>query len=157
MRLHRLFVHAILLVVLLASPQPATGDAATGPFILMDLGTLGGNRGVARAVNNSGQVVGTSSTAGGEKRALSWTAAGGMVDLGTLGGTGSTAVDVNNRGQVVGNSSTAGGKNHAFSWTAAGGMVDLGTLGGTDSFAAAVNDSGQVVGLSSTAGGVEIH
>src|SRR5438046_8558798 len=89
MRLHRLFVHAILLVVLLASPQAATGDAATGPFILMDLGTLGGNRGVARAVNNSGQVVGTSSTAGGKNRAFSWTAAGGMIDLGTLGGPSS--------------------------------------------------------------------
>src|SRR5437762_13712204 len=86
MRLHRLFVHAILLVVLLASPQPATGDAATGPFILMDLGTLGGNRGVARAVNNSGQVVGTSSTAGGKNRASSSTAAAGMIDLRPLRG-----------------------------------------------------------------------
>src|SRR5438874_12493147 len=109
MRLHRLFVHAILLVVLLASPQPATGDAATGPFILMDLGTLGGNRGAARAVNNSGQVVGTSSTAGGENRAFSWTAAGGVVDLVTLGGTCSEAAGVNGSGQVVGGRRTAGG------------------------------------------------
>src|SRR5437764_15188678 len=86
MRLHRLFVHAILLVVLLASPQPATGDAATGPFILMDLGTLGGNRGVARAVNNSGQVVGTSSTAGGKDHEFSWRESGGRIDVGALCG-----------------------------------------------------------------------
>src|SRR5437762_13689453 len=99
MRLHRLFVLAILLVVLLASPQAATGDAATGPFILMDLGTLGGNRGVARAVNNSGQVVGTSSTAGGKKRAFSWTAAGGVIERGTRGGTASVAAGVNSSGK----------------------------------------------------------
>src|SRR5205823_13832500 len=101
MRLYRLFVHAILLVVLLASPQAATGDAATGPFILMDLGTLGGNRGVATAVNNSGQVVGNSSTAGGKNRELSWTAAGGVMDLGTLGGTCSEAAAVSDGGRVV--------------------------------------------------------
>src|SRR5437762_11880168 len=108
MRLHRLFVHAILLVVLLASPQPATGDAATGPFILMDLGTLGGNRGVARAVNNSGQVVGISSTAGGKNRALSWWTAGGRMDDGSLGGNDSLAEVGSACGRVVGRSGAAG-------------------------------------------------
>ena len=53
---------------------------------MIDLGTLGGDGSVARAVNASGQVVGDSATADGTSHAFSWTAAGGMIDLGTLGG-----------------------------------------------------------------------
>jgi probable HAF family extracellular repeat protein len=117
---------------------------------MVDLGTLGGTFSQAIAVNASGQVVGFSTTAGGETHAFSWTQTGGMVDLGTLGGTFNQAIAVNASGQVVGFSTTAGGDTHAFSWTQTGGMVDLGTLGGTLSRAIAVNASGQVVGFSST-------
>ncbi len=127
--------------------------AATSPFVAVDLGTLGGAASSAAAVNDSGQVVGNSTTAGGEQHAFSWTQQGGMVDLGTLGGTSSFAVAVNDSGQVVGNSTTAGGEQHAFSWTQQGGMVDLGTLGASLNGAVAVNDSGQVVGNSTTTGG----
>src|SRR5205814_3456910 len=97
---------------------------------MVDVGTLGGCRsGVApfgHAINASGQVVGTSSTAGDQtNHAFSWTEAGGMVDLGTLGGY-SAASAVNDNGQVVGESATADSPQHAFSWTEAGGMIDLG-------------------------------
>ncbi len=116
---------------------------------MVDLGTLGGNYwSMARAMNDSGQVVGESITANGKYHAFSWTREGGMIDLGTLGGTYSGATAVNNQGQVVGCSSIAGDRIvHAFSWTREGGMIDLGTLGpfgGT--YAVAVNDNGQVVG-----------
>jgi len=47
-------------------------------FTVTDLGTLGGDRSSARAVNDSGQVVGYSSTAGGANHAFSWTQAGGI-------------------------------------------------------------------------------
>jgi probable HAF family extracellular repeat protein len=121
---------------------------------MVDLGTLGGTFSRATAVNNLGQVVGTSETASGEEHAFSWTAAGGMVDLSTLGGQSCYVYAVNDLGQVVGTSETASrGEWHAFSWTASGGMVDLGTLGGESSRATAVNNLGQAAGWSHTASG----
>ena len=53
---------------------------------MVDLGTLGGAYSQAVAVNDNGQVVGSSRLAERRAHAFSWTAAGGMVDLGTLGG-----------------------------------------------------------------------
>ena len=58
---------------------------------MVDLGTLGGSYSVALAVNDSGQVVGSSSPRRRRPHAFSWTQTGGMVDLGTLGGTYSYA------------------------------------------------------------------
>ena len=52
---------------------------------MVDLGTLGGNFSYAEDVNDSGHVVGASTTASGEYHAFLWTPAGGMVDLGTMG------------------------------------------------------------------------
>ena len=133
----------------------ATGGRAapTPQFTIVNLGTLGGTDSSAVDINAAGQVVGSSTTATGERHAFIWTTAGGMVDLGTLGGQPSYAFAINSVGQVVGQSATASGEAHAFSWTQAGGMVDLGTLGGTGSSAADVNDVGQVVGFIRTANG----
>ena len=102
---------------------------------------------VATAVNDSGQVVGSSFIHfNGEpfEHAFLWTQADGMTDLGTLpGGTGSKATAINARGWIVGNAG------HAFLWTQMGGMVDLGTLpSGTTSEAVAVNANGQILGRS---------
>ena len=124
--------------------------AATSPYVAVDLGTLGGSSSHASAVNESGQVVGssnTSKTASGyePEHAFSWTQGGGMVDLGTLGGISSAAVAVNDSGQVVGSSSTGSPRGGAFSWTQAGGMIDLDSLS-NGSAATAVSNSGQVVG-----------
>jgi endoglucanase len=140
-----------------------TPDGATHAFSwtpaggMHDLGTLGGTNSRARAVNDSGQVVGSSDTSGGATHAFLWTAGAGMVDLGTLGGTSSYADAVNASGQVVGESTTATGETHAFSWTQAAGIVDLGTLGGTISYGPAVNDGGQVAGTSSITNDAESH
>ena len=61
----------------------------------IDLGALGGTISYTAAVNESGQVVGDSFTAGNAGlHAFSWTADGGMVDLGTLGGPASVATAV---------------------------------------------------------------
>ena len=138
-------------------PRHAFSWTPTGGMV--DLGTLGGPRSGAEAVNEKGDVVGWAEI--DESliyHAFLWTSTQGMVDLGTLGGTSSYAYDVNAAGTVVGFSYTTGDSEvHAFRWTAAEGMVDLGTLGGTNSFAYAVNDRGQVVGRSQTAESVAGH
>lgn len=151
---------ALLLLTLVVSVIPVVSpkDARAGiGGTLTDLGTLGGPFSWAVAINDSGQVVGGSSTTSSlfPGRAFSWTEEGGMIDVGTLGGEWSVAVAVNSVGQVVGHSSTDTGDAHAFSWTSASGMVDLGTLGGNRSIAVAVNDNGEVAGVSTTASGDE--
>jgi probable HAF family extracellular repeat protein len=145
------------------------GDVATGggifPFgptrgflledgAMTDLGTLGGDRTVVSAVNDHGQIVGSSATATSAIHAFLWHV-GAMTDLGTLGGDWSEAIAVNDHGQVVGNSHSATGTTHAFVWRD-GTMRDLGTLGGARSVARAMNDRGQIVGASATATG-ETH
>jgi probable HAF family extracellular repeat protein len=121
---------------------------------MVDLGTLGGSFSGARAVSESGQIVGDSSLPGdSDYHAFSWTAAGGMVDIHSPGAAGSEAVAVNSNGQVVGTSYYAWPRDEyrGFSWTAKGGLVDLGrlgSLGNTETIVFGVNDRGQVVGTS---------
>jgi len=74
----------------------------------VDLGTLGGARSKATAINDLGDVVGTSLVASGAERAFIWSSAsaGPMTDLGLLPGADNCeANDINDRGQVVGSCS----------------------------------------------------
>jgi probable HAF family extracellular repeat protein len=118
---------------------------------IVDLGTLGGVSAEASAINNSGQIIGTSTTASGHRRAFLWHD-GIMTHLGTLGGNESVAHAINRRGQIIGSSTNAAGERRAFFWDD-GVMSDLGTLGGNFTFAAAINKHGAVVGQSTTASG----
>jgi probable HAF family extracellular repeat protein len=106
---------------------------------------------VAAAINDSGQIVGTTMarTAPAEQKAVLWSG-GRVIDLGTLGGERGYVVgprSINTFGQVVGVSQTAAGVEHAFSWRN-GTMTDLGSLRGGSSYATAVNDVGDIVGFS---------
>ncbi|MHB8069256.1 MAG: BACON domain-containing protein [Desulfobaccales bacterium] len=118
---------------------------------MTDLGTLGGTGSRAYAINDSGQIVGGSTTASGQSHAFLYSG-GVMTDLGTLGGTDSTAYGINDSGQIVGGSSIASNNIHAFLYSG-GVMTDLGTLGGTTISAYGINNSGQIVGESTTASG----
>ena len=109
----------------------------------VDLGTLGGEASFAVAVNDRGDVAGSSQVGDGSYHAFLWTATRGMVDLGTLGGAESFAVAINTSGRIVGESDTADATRHAFSWTSEEGMIDVPTDG--DSHAVGVTRNGQVL------------
>ncbi len=119
-------------------------------FTITDLGTLGGTgRGAGStgtAINESGQVTGSSRNTDGRTHAFLYDGST-MQDLGTLGGLTSFGYGINDSGQVTGATltSTGGNYSHAFLYDGST-MRDLGNLGGIHSTGRDINNSGQVVG-----------
>lgn len=107
--------------------------------LMRDIGTLPGkSSGVARSINDAGQVVGNS-----DQYSFLWTEAQGMVQI---GGYKDYAISINEAGEVIGYS-TSSGTCHAFVWTQEGGKTDLPLiLGATQSKPVAINESGQILG-----------
>ncbi|MDQ3800046.1 MAG: DUF3466 family protein, partial [Acidobacteriota bacterium] len=119
------------------NPPPTT-------FAVTNLGTLGGTESEARAINDSGQIVGYTFNSAQQKRAFLYTN-GAMQDLGTFGGAESVAYDINNAGQIVGWAKNAAGREQAFLYSG-GALQNLGTLGGQRSYAFGINNNGQITG-----------
>jgi probable HAF family extracellular repeat protein len=137
-------VAAVPLAVSVNAPAGATRPTITS-YEFVDLGTLGGQSSYATAMNNRGEVVGSSQVADGTFHGFHWRR-GVMTDLGDL-----RPYDINDRGQIVGTVDVAGGW-RAVRWSR-GRSIDLGTLGGAWATPTAVNDRGQVVGCSAVPNG----
>jgi len=114
---------------------------------IVSLGTLGGAYSSAIAINNNGDIAGTSNTVSGDQHAFIIPNGGSMTDIGTLGGSVAVPKVITDSGVVLGYSDTAtAGITHAFMWTSGGGMVDLGNLGGTFSGAYGMDAAGDIIG-----------
>ena len=117
----------------------------------IDLGVIGGYNSRARAINDAGQVVGTSTIDSSGARHAFLFEDGNMHDLGTLGGEYSEARAINSSGVVVGLSAVTGFYDVSPFIYSAGSMVDLNSLlepssGWLLTNATSINDLGQIVG-----------
>ena len=114
-----------------------------------DIGTLGGPVATIAALNDAGQVAGTSSinATSNDTHAFRWSKETGMIGLAPPGAASSSASDINSRGWVTGSVRFPNRWGHAFRWTPRTGMVDQGALD-NGSYGAALNDAGTVVGES---------
>lgn len=118
---------------------------------------LGGDFTQGRAINDRGEIAGTSNRGmAGVSEPVVWSATGEIRKLRTLGGVYGTAQDINNQGQVAGIATDSLNRYHAVLWQPDGTVQDLGTFGGTRSMAWGINDRGEVVGGSTTVA-EEIH
>lgn len=134
-----------------------TGAVHAGGYRFTDLGTLGGGSSRAYAINDAGQVVGSSDVADGSAVHATLWRGSTTTDLGTLGGTNSRAYGINRAGEIVGASDVAGDLGtHAVLWRGAS-PSDLGTLGGASSFAYGISNTGRIVGGSTVAGAPGVH
>jgi probable HAF family extracellular repeat protein len=130
--------------------QGPRAAAAPGPYILTNLGTLGGLSAQAHDVNTAGQVAGYATNTNNQARAFGWQN-GAMSDLGTLGGSAS-ASGINAFGQIVGASTAGPGSgNRAVLWDGSA-IINLtpDVAASDSSIAYAVNDAGHAVGALST-------
>jgi probable HAF family extracellular repeat protein len=134
--------------------EPPPPPPPTATYTVTDLGNLGFQNTVARAINDNGQVTGYSGTPktveGGcslrfrpcpthVTNAFLWEV-GTMHDLGTLGGNYSEGTGLNNLGEVVGKAQLKSGFSEAF-------LFRNGKITGIGSFSpAAINDLGVIAG-----------
>lgn len=136
----------LILVLFLAAAQLSAQN-----YTVTDLGTLGGNYSGAAAINNLGQVAGTSTNASNQTLATLFSGTGtGNINLGTLGGDTSYATAINDNGTIVGYSYfDVSFIFHATQFSGTGnGNIDLAGPGAASvpSFANGINQSGTVVG-----------
>ena len=126
--------------------------------VVTDLGTLGGNKSRAIAINESGVVVGHARNANDEDHAFIWEA-GVMTQIGPFStGNYSIALDVNDNGMVVGSF----GHQEGASWTRFpfawqdGEVAELDPGGTFTTSARAINSHGTIVGSGSRPDGTFI-
>lgn len=130
------------------------------------LPTLGGNNAMGAAINERGQVIGTSETATGSCaslfllgfQAVIWQN-GHARALQTLPGDAvGVGASVNDIGEAVGTTGSCFVAAHAVLWQKNGSPINIGSLGGTDgNLPQNINNNGDVVGESQIAPGGAAH
>jgi probable HAF family extracellular repeat protein len=129
------------------------------------LPTLGGNNGLASAINNRGQITGKAQTTVTDSGCPPYQVAppvlwekGKVQQLPTVeGDPDGYALGINELGQVVGGTGTCSGDSHAVLWEN-GSAVELPNLGNASyNEALAINNQAQIVGLSSSPDGTTFY
>lgn len=119
-----------------------------------DLGNLPGGYGrsaVAVAINNRGEVTGSSSGRLDISGAYIWSARDGMRSIGRLPGhTYSSGKGINDRGEIVGYSEAQGLDEYPFFWSLSTGMVELPRLRNYPTVCNDINNAGEIVGYART-------
>ena len=149
-----------------STPNASTGLPTVDPFLwdgstMLDLGTLGGTNGSPTALNNRGQVIGSSNLMGDpgcpnscQTHPFLWDQ-GNLIDLytNTVGGNPITANAINDAGEILGAAAFPAQPHDAYLWKH-GVATDLGHLNG-DCFseAWAMNSTGQIGVISSSCDG----
>jgi probable HAF family extracellular repeat protein len=127
---------------ILMNDAPRAADAP-GPYLLTDLGTLGGLSAQAHDINEVGEIVGAATTSALRSHAFVWRD-GSMTDLGTIGGNHSEALAISDTGHIAGRSQNPATRYHATLWSG-GATTDL-TPTSDYAVASSVNDIAEVVG-----------
>jgi probable HAF family extracellular repeat protein len=140
------------------------------PFIwqngrMTGLPTLGGNNGLASALNNRGEITGKAQTTLTDSGCPPYQIAPPVLwvkdqvqQLPTVeGDPDGYALGINDLGQIVGGTGSCSGDNHAVMWEN-GSAFELPNLGSTSyNEALAINNVGQVAGLASSADGTTFY
>jgi len=111
----------------------------------LDRGTLGPLQSTGYAINDAGQIAGTSAIGETNAEHAFLYADGRMQDLGTLGGNASGGRAINVHGHVAGWADTGASRRHAFLYSG-GLMKDLDVFDGPISEAHGINAADWVVG-----------
>jgi probable HAF family extracellular repeat protein len=133
------------------------GGRLAGKFFdgntIHDIGGLGGRVTIAQALNNAGEVTGSShiDAESGTFHAFFWSRQTGMINLGKLNGAAhSFGIDINNRGEVAGTLGFDGDPSALpFIWSRQNGMESLGTVNGQPGVAVEINNMGRIMGQAS--------
>jgi probable HAF family extracellular repeat protein len=103
--------------------------------------------GVANAINDQGQAVGSSGTCKAGLHAVLWEKDGAALPLKDLGTAGAAAFGINNQGQIVGLVPSLDGSTFSAALWQNGAITNLHTLPGDfAAIASGINNQGQVVG-----------
>lgn len=121
-------------------------DLGTLPGALVPPAAYGVRSGVARAIDDSGQIVGESLNSAGLLHAVEWIG-GKIVDLGAVDAQSqSQAVAINKAGQIVGVGFTGAGPVQPLLWQN-GQLIQLGLLAGdNEAYTTSINTAGVIAG-----------